>query len=354
MDLQPLWTASFFFGALFGGTILVLAGVKAWNVWRTRNWPQAIGKVVESRVASRRVGTGSKVGGSRMANFPRVVFEYTVDGRVLRNDQVNVTPHVADADVEEVLDRYPLGTEVTVFYNPANPKESVLEREWPRWLGVGVLGLVGAIALVSYGVPWAATNMQTILAGNVPRPEKSGLAIMLAGVGVFVLMLAETSRRQAAAAWNWPSVIGRIDASYIEAFFLPRKNGTGPRLVSFRPKVVYIYEISGRTYRGERISLGANMSGSQRNLISTGVDPRVSIVDRTNGQASSMVPPRWMQDTVLAHNVGAEREVFYNPEVPSEALLNRARPKSTYVLFAIGLALLAGAAYVVGILEFIQ
>jgi hypothetical protein len=46
--------------------------------------------------------------------------------------------------VDEVLQRYPTGTSVAVFYDPANPGRSVIERELPAnfnaiWVFVAVL-----------------------------------------------------------------------------------------------------------------------------------------------------------------------------------------------------------------------
>jgi hypothetical protein len=55
--------------------------------------------------------------------------------------------------VRELLDKYPAGTEVTVYYDPANPDSAVIERRFDTWLSVfagigGLTALGGLLGLV--------------------------------------------------------------------------------------------------------------------------------------------------------------------------------------------------------------
>jgi hypothetical protein len=120
------------FGILFG---LTLGAVAAWFVFRDRRrsraalaWPSTAGRIVESRVEEKRLpGDRPDV---RFA--PRIAYEYAVDGRTYRSEQITfagafwtLAPQGAAAKVA----RYPAGKDVTVYYNPRRPAESVLERE---------------------------------------------------------------------------------------------------------------------------------------------------------------------------------------------------------------------------------
>src|SRR5262249_30648404 len=93
--------------------MLVLPGVFAamilwisWRNWRTRRWRTTIGRIVESRSASRDVRSrdsrmmGASDGGSTATvvttdridrkNFADIAYEYTVAGKTFRSRQVGV------------------------------------------------------------------------------------------------------------------------------------------------------------------------------------------------------------------------------------------------------------------------
>jgi hypothetical protein len=51
------------------------------------------------------------------------------------------------ADAETVVTSYPVGRNVTVYYNPLEPTESVLESIWP-WEPYWLMGVGGAFLLL--------------------------------------------------------------------------------------------------------------------------------------------------------------------------------------------------------------
>ena len=118
---------------------------------RPRDWPPTPGKVVVSTSQLREVkvldseregGTGSK-----QRNFANIIYEYTVSGQKLRNNRVSIGEDLGNFQVAETIANYPVGTVVTVYYNPRHPHEAVLERDLPKGL-CGCLGIATVIALV--------------------------------------------------------------------------------------------------------------------------------------------------------------------------------------------------------------
>jgi hypothetical protein len=119
------------FGILFG---LTLGALAAWFVFRDQrraraalSWPATTGRVVESRVEPK-----SLPGDRPTIRFaPRIAYEYAVHDRAYRSERIafaeafwSLAPQGAAAKVA----RYPVGAEVTVYYDPRRPAEAVLER----------------------------------------------------------------------------------------------------------------------------------------------------------------------------------------------------------------------------------
>src|SRR5512145_2739045 len=63
---------------------------------------------------------------------PRVSYDYTALGQLYTGKKISfgfTKAHNTHRGAEAELARYPIGSQVTVFYNPANPAEAVLERK---------------------------------------------------------------------------------------------------------------------------------------------------------------------------------------------------------------------------------
>jgi hypothetical protein len=114
--------------------IAVLAGLGARFGRRSRRggadggvagWAQTVGTVLSATVKIRRLG-------QIRAEIPMVIYSYEVDGRpyqsyrVRAGDDTGQIPVVNTASV--TLDRYPVGSNVTVYYDPDDPANAALER----------------------------------------------------------------------------------------------------------------------------------------------------------------------------------------------------------------------------------
>lgn len=120
------------------GFITLLLAAQAWQGYRqsarARRWPSVQGRVLSAAVQARPVRVRTSIGimRTRLATrfTPRVVYRYTVAGMLYQGARTRLGPEVLSSDTrgaEKAVQRCPPGTAVTVYYNPADPSESVLD-----------------------------------------------------------------------------------------------------------------------------------------------------------------------------------------------------------------------------------
>ena len=88
------------------------------------NWPTVEGKVTDAKIHAFRDKE------KHMNYMGRVWFGYQVNGTNYSSEKISwggrpYSPVTTGA--QQVLDRYPIGSPVQVYYNPQKPKQSVLE-----------------------------------------------------------------------------------------------------------------------------------------------------------------------------------------------------------------------------------
>ncbi len=93
-----------------------------------------------------------------MEFFPRITFEYEVEGRRYtgRRWRRGATGFQHQEDAKQVLARYPVGARVTVYYSPADPERSLLERGLAGRAVVWYNVILGVVALL-LGI-WMVTS----------------------------------------------------------------------------------------------------------------------------------------------------------------------------------------------------
>ena len=131
------------------GCVTVLVAWQAWQVqrrlWAVRGWAQTSGRVIQSDVRETpvRVRQNTSVGSFRWAvrYAPEVVYEYQVAGHSYRGDRLQIGYGLASSGArtaQRYAERYPLHSEVIVYYQPENPAESALSLSagcglWAMW-----------------------------------------------------------------------------------------------------------------------------------------------------------------------------------------------------------------------------
>lgn len=91
-----------------------------------QDWPGTMGVVTMSTIQIRRSGNNSR------SEVPVVGYQYQVNGQTYTNGTIKAGEQFFSVrlygDAQKTIQRYPVGAQVMVYYNPANPAESALER----------------------------------------------------------------------------------------------------------------------------------------------------------------------------------------------------------------------------------
>ena len=148
------------YGMLVGGFYLVA------KEHVSKHWPTTQGRIIASKV----VAVQSFDSGDEPV--PNVRYKYSVDGHKFQGDKISLTSKSpfswksvtktlretqSYSSAEKIIKRYPIGSKVLVYYNPRNPKESVLQLGVESWIvfffffvsavfiGLGLLGFLGIL-----------------------------------------------------------------------------------------------------------------------------------------------------------------------------------------------------------------
>ena len=129
--------------------------------------------------------------------------------------------------------------------------------------------------------------------------------ILVVGIIAFVLIILNAvflgiiyfMRRKMAAVSSWPSTMGTVLMSNLESRHSSEGGWTN------YPVVQYSYQAGGQAYQGSRIALGLEVGGSGAGKV------------------------------VARYPAGAQVMVFYNPQNPSDAVLERKAPAQWLMWF---------------------
>lgn len=119
-------------------------------------WPAARGQIESSAVDVEKERERDSDGNVHYDTkyVPRIVYRYQVEGTDYYGEQLSYgsTSSGNASWAYRIRDQYPPGTEVSVYYDPGNPQEAVLQpgAKWTTYivLGIGVLfALTGGLIL---------------------------------------------------------------------------------------------------------------------------------------------------------------------------------------------------------------
>lgn len=115
--------------------------------------------------------------------------------------------------------------------------------------------------------------------------------LIVVGIIVFVFLgIIFFMHRRMAAVRQWPSTMGAVNASYLE-----RRSSSEGGYTNY-PVVQYSYQVSGQAYQGAKIAPGPEVGGTGAGKV------------------------------VARYPAGAQVMVFYNPQNPSDAVLETKAP----------------------------
>ena len=125
--IVPLCFGMFFFLA---GAILLFFAI------RTRRksnasmaWPSTTGQI--STASVRQNSSTDEDGHVNFTYSPIVEYDFSVNGQAFKGRRINygITASTTREAAQKEVDRFPIGRQVTVFYNPEKPGEAVLEKK---------------------------------------------------------------------------------------------------------------------------------------------------------------------------------------------------------------------------------
>ncbi len=145
--------------ACVGIAILIWTGSVYSQGQESEDWPSVDGHVIAASVEHRSQSGSTR---TRTTYSASVTYDYAVDGVAYTGDRMAFGAGHGSGDrakAQRVVDRYAVGSAVTVHYRPANPSDSVLEPGSPRsllgLLAIGAVFLcVGLAGLIL--MPWAS------------------------------------------------------------------------------------------------------------------------------------------------------------------------------------------------------
>lgn len=154
---------SFMFGLIYGMLLLGIASmtvaiiVLQWKAWAVRRWATTTGLVLVSKVVDE---------GPDGSCYPTVTYRYQVGGRIYESSHIAVA--IGGRNVgfgykkaERITARFPVGTQIPVYYDPKNPVRSVLmhgDGNTSLWLLVGIFALLVMFGIL-YGVRWVTSHV---------------------------------------------------------------------------------------------------------------------------------------------------------------------------------------------------
>jgi Protein of unknown function (DUF3592) len=283
------------------GLVLFAGAYKSLQVRAAAEWPSTPGWVVvsNSEVRDVRVLDDKREDGFHLEprNFANIVYQYSVSGQSLSNNRVSIAEDGGNFGVAETIARYPVGAEVTVYYNSRHPRDAVLERDLPqgrlwRYLGIGTAGTLAII----FGALFGFNQLTELIATRLGNPRMSAPVVFFAAFGSILALFALAIRKQASLAAKWPVVPGTIKMSDIEQYrAAPDKGSFARGPIMYRRQVSFAYRFNNVAY--------SCVNGS----FATGINS-------TSG---------WLiRKFTSAYQDGANVNVYVNPLNPSEATLD--------------------------------
>lgn len=155
------------------GALFVYMGIKGFRTaGAQRSWPTTNGTVVESSIqresfASRRRsgfsmsrssgGTtrGIRIGGG--SYYPRILYNYQVANQTYSGSSSGATSSrgYSHSRAQDIIAQYPTGATIPVYYDPANPADSILQ---PGKAGCGLVFVIAiGVVVMLFGLSflWA-------------------------------------------------------------------------------------------------------------------------------------------------------------------------------------------------------
>jgi hypothetical protein len=148
------------------GTLIKLARSYG-KLQQSKDWLTTMGKIISSELDAQM--TTDDEGNETTTYLALITFSYKVGETIYESDRINFDYGMRTSNIQKqqsVVKQYPVGREITVYYDPADPQQSVLEKRvdatFTTMLVSAVfiaIGLIVAIATLSVNPPEIIKNL---------------------------------------------------------------------------------------------------------------------------------------------------------------------------------------------------
>ena len=128
---------------------------------------------------------------------------------------------------------------------------------------------------------------------------------IFAGVGIFALVKYFQDKKKSEESQSWSATSGRVTQAYIRES--QTRDDEGFLTTTYYPEVRYTYEVMGVEYTGHQISFGGGVGGNR-------------------GKAD---------ETLTQYPVGKNVTVYYDPNSPEEAVIERRMGSQTMLILGV-------------------
>ena len=148
-----------------GGIYLIYLGIKNMRkAQASQNWPSTTGQVTGVEVGQSQ-STDSE-GDRRTSYYPIVRYTYMVNGQTFSGDKLTFGPRSTSgrhAKAQATASRYAPGAPVTVYYNPENAEDAVLEKRAAGTMATLIVGIAFLVVVACLALPAAVAVLLPLL-----------------------------------------------------------------------------------------------------------------------------------------------------------------------------------------------
>lgn len=288
-----------------------------------RRWSVTQGKITVSKLGTSPThpsGLDPAEAGAMMRYHYRVgAKDYEGDGF-----QIGGKSRAGGLIAKALIEKYPEGRAVDVYYDPADPARSTLERNDSTTAPTRIAFLVVFAAIAGILTAHAVAGKMIMMSNGLPVFALGlPLAALLVAVGAFVAYLNQ--RRDFKASASWPAISGTIVSSKIVEQTETRRDdddndhGRLRTTTTYSPEVRFAYRIGDNDYTTDTWKLGGIVgSGS----------------------------PKYAEGVVGRFAAGQAVTVYYDPARPDVAVLDPANRDGAWMPLVFGIVFgLAGTGF---------
>lgn len=138
-------------------------GASLWSIYlgslilegmETKEWPVITGVVISSK--------GQRIDHNKERYILEIKYEYTVDGKNYSSRRVSLSNKMLTlSEKDELLEKYRPQSEVNVYYDPVNPRDSYLVNGLDKGILILFIGCISLVLFAGFNLRRLSRNTNT-------------------------------------------------------------------------------------------------------------------------------------------------------------------------------------------------